>query len=195
MSRVVRCLLVLGFVLGITATPAQAGSTRREEALLAALWTTVLETPSSENPFGSGGQAFACIDLGRAVAPFAPVAADSCTVRVGTQLFIVGFSVECSTFEGNGTTEAALRQCAREGDLQSAPTVTIDGRPATVEEVESPLLHITLPPDNIFGLPGGTQGLSVGHGWVVLQHPLRPGRHEIRIGAGVTTEIIVTRGR
>jgi hypothetical protein len=174
--------------------PADAASGKRLGTFLTALWTTVLETPSSQNPFGSGGQAYACLDLGRrTIAPFAPDSADTCTVGTGTRIFIVGYSFECSTFEGNGTTEAELRECARDGDLQAAPAITVDGHPAAVAEVETRLLHITLPADNIFGLPAGTQGLSVGHGWVVLQHPLRPGTHNIGIGNDVVTKIIVQR--
>jgi hypothetical protein len=193
MSRLSRCLLLTGFLFAATGLSAHATSARRLEGLLDALWTTVLETPSAENPFGTGGLAYACIDLGQAVAPFAPESADTCTVAPGTPIFIVGFSVECSTFEGNGTTESELRQCARDGDLPAAPTITVDGRPVTVAEVETPLLHITLPDANIFGQPAGTQGLSVGHGWVTLHHPLRPGTHEVRIGDDVVTTIIVER--
>ena len=67
-------------------------------------------------------------------------------------------------------------------DVQVAPTVTVDGKSVPVTEVETPLLNIVLPADNIFGLPaGGRQGLSVGHGWVTLLHPLTPGTHAIVI--------------
>jgi hypothetical protein len=40
--------------------------------------------------------------------------ADSCTVKPGTKIFVAASSVECSTFEGNGTTEAELRACAEQ---------------------------------------------------------------------------------
>ena len=64
-------------------------------------------------------------------------------------------------------------------------------------EVETPLLNIVLPADNIFGLPAGTQGLSVGHGWVAVLHPLTPGAHTILIDTGAsefTTTIVVEPG-
>jgi hypothetical protein len=70
---------------------------------LAALWTAVLETPSAHNSFGSGGSAYACWNLGRTVTPFGPAGVESCTVETGTNLFVVGSSVECSTFEGDPT--------------------------------------------------------------------------------------------
>jgi hypothetical protein len=196
MSRLGRILLLAAFALAVVPATADAAPTRHLERQLTSLWTTVLETPDAQNAFGHGGADFACWDIGRhTVAPFAPTSADTCTVGAGTKVFIVGFSVECSTFEGNGTTDAELRACARAGDLQAAPRIAVDGRVIHVAEVETPLLHITLPPDNLFGLPAGTPGLSVGHGWVALHHPLAPGVHKIEIGDDVVTEIIVRRGR
>jgi hypothetical protein len=61
-----------------------------------------------------------------------------------------------------------------------------------VTERETRLLNIVLPADNIFGLPGGTTGLSVGHGWVAHVDPLTPGTHTIAGSApSFTTRIIV----
>jgi hypothetical protein len=67
------------------------------------------------------------------------------------------------------------------------------------------LLNIVLPAGNIFDdqpgtQPAGTQGLSVGHGWVTLLHPLTPGTHTIVIVGAVvpdpvTTRILVQPGR
>jgi hypothetical protein len=67
-----------------------------------------------------------------------------------------------------------------------------------VTEAETGLLDIVLPADNVFGLPAGSTGLSVGHGWVSLVHPLTPGTHTI-VGSGpatsFTTTIIVQPGQ
>jgi hypothetical protein len=194
MSRLVRILVVAAVTLCVVAT-ASAVPAKKLDDKLAALWTTALETPSAENPFGSGGSAFACFNLGGTVAPFAPEGVESCTVKPGTKIFVAASSVECSTFEGNGTTDAQLRACARLNDVQVAPTVKLDSKSVRVSEVETPLLNIVLPANNIFGLPAGTQGLSVGHGWVALLHPLTPGTHTILITTGestITTTIIVT---
>ncbi|WP_344066537.1 hypothetical protein [Microbacterium pumilum] len=155
------------------------------------MWTTVLATPSAQNPFGTGGAAYACIELHRTVAPFAPDGVESCTVKPGTKIFVMAASFECSTFEGNGTTEEELRACARTGDPDVAPKVTVDGKRVRVAEAETRLLNIVLPDDNIFGLPSGSEGLSVAHGWVALLHPLRPGKHTILIGDSITTTIVV----
>jgi hypothetical protein len=159
----------------------------------------VLVTPSAQNSFGSGGQSFACWNLGnRTAAPFAPTAVTSCTVTTGTALFVAGSSFECSSFEGNGTTEAELKACAIQSDAQVAPTVAIDGAPVLVTEAETGLLTLVLPADNIFGLPAGTPGFSYGHGWVARLHPLTPGTHKIVITNGsavIRTGITVQPGR
>jgi hypothetical protein len=169
------------------------------DANLTALWTTVLETPSAQNSFGTGGAAFACWNLGGGtVAPFGPSSVPSCTVKAGTKIFVTATSVECSTFEGNGTTEAELRACAEQSDAQTAPSVAVDGHSVPVKEVETRLMNIVLPADNIFGSPAGTTGLSVGHGWIAPLDPLTPGTHTI-VGSApsftFTTKIIVESGR
>jgi len=165
------------------------------DAGLTALWTTVLETPSAQNAFGTGGAAFACWNLGGTVAPFGPSGVPACTVKPGTKILVAASSVECSTLEGNGTTEAELRACAVQGDVQTAPSVAVDGQPVPVKEVGTPLMNIVLPVGNIFGLPAGTTGLSVGHGWVARLHPLTPGTHTI-VGSAPSfmTKIIVVPG-
>jgi hypothetical protein len=181
----------------VTAPIASASPGSKLDNNLAALWTTVFETPSSQNSFGTGGAAFACWDLGRTVAPFAPASVESCTVTVGTKLFVIGSSFECSTFEGNGTTEADLRACARASDVKVAPPISVDSQAVAVAEVETPLLGIVLPTDNLFGLPAGTTGLSVAHGWVTLLQPLTPGTHTVVIGpsgSSITTTIVVKTG-
>jgi hypothetical protein len=195
-SRLARILVLAAVGLCVAAPAAGAVPAKKLDNNLAALWTTVLETPSAQNPFGTGGPASACFNLGGVVAPFGPSGAESCTVKPGTKIFVAASSVECSTFEGPETTEAELRACARRADVRAAPTVTVDGKAVPVAEVETPLLNIVLPADNVFGLPAGTQGLSVGHGWVTLLHPLTPGIHTIVIDGAptITTTIVVKPG-
>jgi hypothetical protein len=193
-SRITRLLLLAAIALFAVAPAANGVPAMKLDSYLATLWTTVLETPSAQNPFGAGGPALACFDLGGTVAPFAPGGVESCAVKSGTKVFVIAQSVECSTFEGNGTTEAELRTCAREADAELAPTVTLDGRTVLVAGVETPPLNIVLPADNIFGEPAGTQGLSVAHGWVALLHPLTPGTHTIVIDTSIATTIVVKPG-
>lgn len=139
---------------------------------------------------------------GKIVAPFGPSGADSCTVKRRTKIFVAGWTNECSTFEGDtcgGTNEAELRANAIAADEGiTLVTVSLDGQPVSVTEVETGLLRIHLPKDNIFGLKGADRkGLSVAHGWVVLLDPLAPGTHTIKIhtegtvNSDITTTIIV----
>jgi len=193
----VACLVVATASLALAAaSPASATPTKKAPETLAALWTKVLTTPTPQNPFGTGDPSTACWNVGGTLAPFGPVGPGlaSCTTGAGTPLFITGSSVECSTFEGNGTTEAELRACARSSDLQTAPSITFDGRPLTVAGVETALMNLTLPADNIFGLPAGSTGTSVAHGWVTQVNPPPPGTHTVVINAGafsVTTTIVI----
>lgn len=193
-SRLTGVLLLAVATLGLVAPAANAVPETKLDDNLAALWTTVLETPDAQNPFGSGGAAFACLNLDGTVAPFTPepTGVESCTVKPGTKIFIAAASYECDTFETNFTTEDELRNCAREADLQVAPSVTVDGQSLPVNEVETPLLNIVLPENNVFGQPAGTTGLSVGHGWAVLLHPLTPGTHTIVIDSGAANPITTT---
>jgi hypothetical protein len=192
--RTAAVALIAALTLAGTTQTAAAVPADKLTAELAALWTTVLQTPSAQNSFGSGGTDYACWNLDGIVAPLGPSGVPSCTVQPGTRLFEIGSTVECSTFEG--TAEADLAACARQSDVPMPPQVTLDGRPLPLSEVETPLLQITLPADNIFGLPPGTQGQAVAHGWVTLLHPLPPGTHTIQIansisGTTIQTTIIV----
>ena len=184
MKHVIRVSLVL-VVAAVFALPARAVPATGLTEDLEALWTTVLQAPATENPFTGGDP---CLDIGhRTVAPFAGGEELSCTVAPGTRIFVAAWSSECSTVEAapyHGDDESSLRACVRAVDagLQT-PTVTLDGDPVVLIEIETGLLDFTLPDGHIFdpGLPAGTTGQSVGHGWVALVHPLPPGTHTIRI--------------
>jgi hypothetical protein len=148
------CALLVGGAFPVHADNATGAPSNSSN--LARLWTTVFQTPSDQNPFGTGDAQSACISLAKqAIAPFAPAGVTSCSVAAGTSIFVTASSVECSTFEGNGNTKAELRSCAIAGDAQTAPTVTVDGAPVTVGGTESGLMRIVLPTNNIFGLPSG----------------------------------------
>jgi len=203
MFRLVAMLSLAAVTLGLAAPAASAAPAPvKTDADLTALWTKVLETPDAQNSFGTGGAAFGCWNIGGGtVAPFGPNGIPSCTVKPGTKIFVAAASFECSTFEEpQFTTEAELQACAKQGDVQTAPKVTVDGRPVPVTEAETGLLHIVLPADNIFdGIlvpppPAGATGLSFGHGWVSLLNPLTPGTHTI-VGPTFTTTITVQPGQ
>jgi len=204
---VTRALIVAAAILGIVfaqGAPASATPTHKLTSTLVASWTKVLQTPADQSPYGGGGPETGCVDLGGTLAPgwpFTFTGERSCTVKPGTKIFVTASSWECSTIPGDdggpGLTEDQLRACARDKDVKAAPSVTLDGSPVLITEVETPAFNIVLPANNIFGVPTGTQGTSVAHGWVALLNPLTPGTHEIFIGGNVpenTTTITVKPG-
>ena len=176
MPRLARALLLVAVTFCLVAPSASAQTSLG--GTLGDLWTTALETPTPDNPFGGGGPQ--CVELeGDIVAPFGGGSL-TCTVEAGTRIFIAAWTTECSTFEGNGTTEAELRACAVGADAGITATVTINGEPVRLSSVKTGLLTIDLPEDNIFGLTGEErEGLSVAHGFVYLTDPLTPGTYII----------------
>ena len=184
-----RTILGLGAVslatVTVTASPAVAAKDEELESALGLLWETVLELPIPLNPFTSDDH---CVELGDGVvAPFAQPPEPSritCTVEAGTEVFVTAWSSECSTVEDPpyfGRNERKLRKCARKADKKyELLTIMVDGRSVPVSEVETDLLTVDLPANNIFGIVP-QEALSVGHGWVASLRPLSPGRHEIVI--------------
>jgi hypothetical protein len=185
MSRCCRVLLVALVALGVAVPSASAAPPANLGKTLGTLWTTVLETPTPNNVFGGGGPQ--CVPVGdHIVAPFGGGTSLTCTVKAGTRIYIAGFTTECSTFAGDdcggpGFNEAQLRAAAEAADAGTTATVTINGQPVPLSEVESGLLKIHLPQDNVFGLKGAARnGLSVAHGFVYLTDPLTPGTYIIQ---------------
>jgi hypothetical protein len=154
---------------------------------LGQLWTTVLETPAPNNPFGSGNNVCWRLPNGQ-VAPFSAQGGGTCTVGRSTDIFVAAPTNECSTFTGDtcdGTTYSQLLAHAEALDAMcTTHAVTVDNDPVSLRAVVTPLLNIVLTGDNIFGAPGGTSGLSAAHGWVILLSGLSVGSHTIHIDIG-----------
>jgi hypothetical protein len=156
--------------------------------LLESLWLKVFDLPVDENPFAGGDPCLVLVNrrTGEPVlAPFAPpTPTTTCTAPAGTELFVTGWSSECSTVEGppfHGDRKSELKKCARDADAGLIkPTVTFDGQPVRLKEVKTGLIEALLPDDNIFGVDAGTLIESVAHGWVALL-PLTPGQHTLVI--------------
>ena len=187
MARLARALVVAAVALGVAAPAASATSQTGLAHDLEGFWTYVLQTPTPENPFTSDNNQ--CHPLGQEeLAPLQPFAPSSttCTVKPGTSVFIGEMSAECSTAEAppfHGDNEAELRACVRNdlsGDVGNfnVHTLVVDGRTVPVTVVETPLMTVDLPPDNMLGVPA-QQALSVARGWVALLHPLTPGVHQL----------------
>jgi hypothetical protein len=181
MPRLARALVLAAVTFCLVAPSASAAPASLGKTL-GQLWTTVLETPTPDNVFGGGGPQ--CVVLGgNIVAPFGG-GSFTCTVNAGTRIFIAAYTTECSTFAGDcggpGSNPAQLRAAAVAADAGITATVTINGQPVPLSEVQTGLLMIHLPQDNIFGAEGAERnGLSVAHGFVYLTDPLAPGTYII----------------
>jgi len=108
-----------------------------------------------------------------------------CTVPADKAILFPVINGECSSVEGNGTTDAELRACAQgQMDLVTALGASVDGVPVDLGpngsrfRFQSPLFQITWARDNGFNVPAGT-GVSVADGFWVLLKPLGTGQHEI----------------
>jgi hypothetical protein len=116
-----------------------------------------------------------------------------CGVPAGRALFFPIANTECSTLEGNGTTEAELRACAKASiDGVTDLEADIDGRGVqglAGYRVTSPLFSFTLPADNFlefFGVPGadpGTYYPSADDGIYLMVAPLSAGSHTVHFHA------------
>jgi len=121
----------------------------------------------------------------------------TCTIPSGTALFFPLIDVEASTLEGNGETEAELRELANFlADFidPSSLFLIIDGKPVTnlsSYRVESPLFTYGPLPDNnilqLFGLdaPEGSTSPSVSDGYFALVKPLPVGTHTLHFGGAL----------
>ena len=194
MRRLISSLLTAMVALTLLA-PSAAAEPKNLGGLLGELWTKVLELPTPENPFAGGEP---CIKLrGNIVAPLSAEGVPECTVKRGTKILFSGWTTECSTYEGNGQSEAELRRCAELADSEIRPSVTVNGAPVVLTSVETDLLEISLPEDNIFDIPPGNDedltGLSVAHGYEYLSKPLTSGSltfvNNVTFSNGKTQEI------
>lgn len=195
MWRLVRVLLVALLACALTALPAAAEPReRRLAAHLGDLWSAVLETPAATFD--------GCVQLADGVvAPFTgPGVPIDCTVPVGTSVFVVLWSSECSTAEIGTIWEARnagqARQCARRVDAgitdlsatlrRTAPTATPLVQ-LPVSEVETQVLRVQVPEGSLLGDSVPAQdAVSVAHGWVTQTGPLARGTYEIVIRAAGT---------
>jgi len=116
-----------------------------------------------------------------------------CRVPVGTALFFPIADTECSTIEGNGTTDFELRSCAKFfQDHVHNMTATVDGVPVEHLDsyrVKSPLFTFGPLPDNnilqFFNInaPEGSTSESVSDGVFLMLRPLSKGDHTIHFTA------------
>jgi hypothetical protein len=120
------------------------------------------------------------------------VANRTCTIPAGKAIFFPIINGECSTLEGNGSTDQALRSCAK-GVIDGPPGVTelqavLDGvsiKNLRSYRAQSPLFTFGPLPDNnilqAFGISNsvGQTTASVSDGYYLLLAPLSIGQHDL----------------
>jgi hypothetical protein len=118
----------------------------------------------------------------------------SCTIPPGKSLLISPIEAICTPVDTPGVkTEEDMRQCTKEDqDKVNLVSVTVDGFEIprmTDYRFQSPLFNLTLPENNVMGVPAQeTQGVS--DGYFVMLKPLPQGEHVIR-SVGSLTEVTV----
>jgi hypothetical protein len=112
-----------------------------------------------------------------------------CTIPSGTSLFFPLIDAECSTVEGDGETEAELRECANglaDAIVTESLFLIIDGKPVTNVSslrVKSPLFVFgPLPAGNVLEEQEGTISPAVSDGYFAMVKPLPVGEHTLEFG-------------
>jgi len=118
----------------------------------------------------------------------------SCTIPSGKSILLSPIEVLCTPAETPTLkTKEDMQNCAREDqDKVNFVKVTVDG--TDISEIakyrfQTPLFNLTLPENNVMGIPAGEIN-GVSEGYFVMLKPLSEGNHTIR-SAGSVTEVTV----
>jgi hypothetical protein len=148
-------------------------------------WKWALARPFEGHPFS---EPFDCNSSNNGQSALAaPLVERSCTIPVGTAVFLGLLNAECSDLEGLGTTEQEQSECAdslANHIVESSLFCTIDGQ--EVEHFDtfrflSSQFTFSAPTPWIFGDTGGT-GTAVSAGYFVMLKPLSRGNHTLSCG-------------
>lgn len=112
----------------------------------------------------------------------------ACTIPAGKAILFPVLNVECDYLSSDLKTESDLRKCAKDDqDKATNLQATVDGvaiPDLKSYRVQSPLFNITLPKDNVMGVPPvTTQAVSDGF-WIILK-PLPAGKHQIHFSGSL----------
>jgi len=155
----------------------------------AAWWTWALSQPVDTNPILDTTGEF-CANLQQGKVWFLAGSAGgevtrSCTVPLGTFLLfpIINF-VSCGAPFAPETEEEVRNDVSFVRDGASRLMATIDGIPVPDIQSryfeESAIFEVTVPDNNLFGIPGGTLVAPCADaGYYLMTHPLSPGPHTI----------------
>jgi hypothetical protein len=166
-------------------------------------WKWCLSLPRSQNPItdttGENGSYNQRDDVWFLAGTFGGFAERTCEIPTGKAIF---FPVSCNETSyaecPNFKTEAELGAFAK-ADIDQVKTImaTVDGQRlpnSDLRRVQSPPFEITLPRENVLGVPPGkTKSKSDGY-WVFLK-PLAPGKHEIHFFSNCSTDALLVETR
>jgi hypothetical protein len=160
-------------------------------------WQWALSIPQDANPVGDPTGRYCGQNQEGPVwflaGTFGGSAERTCTIPEGKAILFAPVNVECSYAEfPDLKSEADLRECAKSGqDLVTELDVTVDRlKVENLSRVQSPLFNLTLPENNVFGLPATTTKAVSDGDWVFLK-PLPPGNHTIH-SKGVSVDFTTT---
>lgn len=114
----------------------------------------------------------------------------NCDIPSGKSILISPIEVLCTPAEiPSLKTEEDMRKCAKEDQNKvHFVKVTIDGKDlpdVTKYRFQSPLFNITLPENNVMGIPQGVI-TGVSEGYFVMLKPLTEGNHIIKSAGSLT---------
>jgi hypothetical protein len=196
--------VILALVVAMPMSLAQVGqgatASGTAEELAAAWWQWALSKPVEDNPGIGGDPTYSEAQCdGTPVTPTqgkqwflagtynGDSVVRTCTMPVGTHLFFPVVNAVAFPF-AEGETEENQRQAVIDfingvlSDPEFSYSVTVDGKEVNSNRIVralSPVFSVTLPEDNIFGIPAGEYDSASADGlWVTLP-PLPPGEHTI----------------
>ena len=190
---IVSCVMVLGVPTSWAGSPGiGSGSILLQpiaRELSAEWWQLFLSLPAAENPLldDSGAR---CVSGQRGpvwflVGAFGDPVTRECSIPEGTALFIPlinGVDVNTSS-QSASELRAEIDQCI---DATTTLTLVVDGHAVPRREimrVRSRVFAVSLPDDNVLGLPAGTYSPAVDDGYYALLAPLGVGQHTVHFTA------------
>lgn len=176
------------------------GSTQGEWG--ARWWQWALSAPAADNPVldstgadcgvGQSGQVWFLAGT------FGGSATRSCTVPAGRGLFFPVLNYTFIATDPGETEELAHSKASARIDSVDTSLLAAEIDGVSVDDLaqhraHSPTFSVTLPVNNIFGIPAGTYGPAAADGFWLMLAPLSPGAHTIHFhgvfASGLTVDV------
>jgi hypothetical protein len=191
---IARGATLVATALAVLASPAAFGD--EDTGLLGARWWQhAASIPAPQNPVvdetgaycGIGQQGSAFFLHGSFGNPLGEPIERECTIPAGARIFIPVINWICIPFEGE-TIAQNIQICKDVNDMSDLRRLRIDGElrnELIVRRVSERAFALSLPDDNVFGLPTGVYQ-AVQDGYFAHLPLLEPGEHVIRVQGGLS---------